>query len=56
MRDIPFEKTVAGRILLEKQVPEFFRELKKLRLAAERIASALEANTSPAPTKQEKEQ
>lgn len=47
MRDIPFEKTVGGRILLEKQVPELLRELRKIREAAERIALALERPTSP---------
>ena len=47
MRDIPFEKTVGGRILFEKQIPELLRELKKIREATERIALALERPAPP---------
>ncbi len=47
MRDIPFEKTVGGRILLEKQLPELLRKLHKIREAAERIALALERSVPP---------
>ena len=55
MRDIPFEKTVAGKYFLEKQIPDFLRELKKLREATERIALALE-RSAPSSNNSEEEQ
>jgi hypothetical protein len=47
VRNLPFGKTVAGRELLEKHVPDALKELRRLRIATERIAAALEAQAAP---------